>query len=321
MNFLEINNLKTYFYTHWGLVRAVDGVSFTMKRGEALGLVGESGCGKSVTCLSILRLVPEPAGRIIDGQILLEGENLLTKSEEEMRKVRGAKISMILQDPMASLNPVFSIGNQLTEGIRIHRGLKGRRVWERAVEIMKMVQIPSPEMRMRNWPHQLSGGMRQRVVSAIAISCEPSLLIADEPTTALDATIQVQFLRLLHSLKQEAGLTLIFITHDFGVVARVCDRVAVMYAGKIVEIAGVRELFNHPAHPYTRALMKTVPKVEQKVARLPSIEGEPPRLHDIPAGCSFTPRCPWAMRQCSSDPAPPQVEIGEGHWTSCWKYH
>jgi oligopeptide/dipeptide ABC transporter ATP-binding protein len=320
VSLLYVNNLKTYFFTRWGTVKAVDGVSFTVERGEVLGLVGESGCGKTITCLSILRLVPEPVGRIVGGQILLEGEDLLQKSEEEMRRIRGSKISMILQDPMTSLNPVFTVGSQLTEGIRIHRGLKGKTLWARAMEMLKMVHIPSPSERLQSYPHELSGGMRQRVVGGIALSCEPFLLIADEPTTSLDATIQIQFLRLLRDLQQQSGLSLIFITHDFGIVARICDRVAVMYAGKIVETARVRDLFNHPAHPYAEALIKALPKVEEKVVRLTSIEGEPPRLHDIPPGCSFALRCSYARKQCRLDQDVPHVEIGDGHWARCWNY-
>ena len=320
MDFLEVEELKTYFFTRWGTVKAVDGVSFSLKEGESLGLVGESGCGKSMTCLSILRLVPQPAGRIVGGKIFLQGENLLEKDEEEMRRIRGAKISMILQDPMTSLNPVFTIGDQVMEGIKIHRGLKGRRLWERAVEILKMVRIPSPEARLRNWPHELSGGMRQRVAGGIALSCDPRLLIADEPTTSLDATIQVQFLGLLRQLQMETGLALIFVTHDFGVVARVCDRVGVMYAGKMVEMAGVRDLFNHASHPYTQALMKAVPKMEDRAERLASIDGEPPKLHSIPPGCAFAARCSDSKDRCDPDRFPPRVEIGEGHWVSCWRY-
>jgi oligopeptide/dipeptide ABC transporter ATP-binding protein len=319
IDFLEVKNLKTYFFTRWGTVKAVDGVSFCLKEGETLGLVGESGCGKSITCLSILRLVPQPAGRIVGGEILFQGEDLLKKSEREMREIRGAKISMILQDPMTSLNPVFTIGNQLTEAIKIHRGLKGKDLRERAVDILRMVRISSPEERLRNWPHQLSGGMRQRVVAAISLSCEPRLLVADEPTTSLDATIQMQFLRLLREVQQQAGLTMIFVTHDFGIVARMCNRVAVMYAGKIVEMAEVRELFNRAAHPYTEALMKSVPKADEKVERLTSIEGEPPRLHNVPPGCTFTPRCSYAADNCR-DEYPPSVEIRSGHLVSCWKY-
>jgi len=320
VSFLEVNNLKTYFFTRWGTVKAVDGVSFSLEKGEVLGLVGESGCGKTITCLSILRLVPEPAGRIIGGNILLEGEDLLEKSEEEIRRLRGGKISMILQDPMTSLNPVFTVGNQLNEPIKIHRGLKGKKLRERAVELLKMVHIPSPEARLRNWPHELSGGMRQRVVSAIALACEPRLLIADEPTTSLDATIQLQILHLLRELQKQTELSLIFITHDLGIVAQICDRVAVMYAGKVVERAKVRDLFDHPSHPYTEALIKSVPKVEAKVERLASIEGEPPQLHNIPPGCTFAPRCTYPDDQCCRDQYPPMVKTADEHWVSCWKY-
>lgn len=319
MNLLEVNNLRTYFFTRWGTVKAVDGVSFSLKKGEALGLVGESGCGKSVTGLSIVRLVPQPAGRIIEGEILLEGEDLLKKSEGGMRKIRGSKISMILQDPMTSLNPVLSVGDQLIETIKTHHSLKGQNPWERAKKILQMVRIPSPEVCLRSWPHQLSGGMRQRVVGAICFSCEPCLLIADEPTTSLDATIQAQYLRLLHELQVQTGLALIFITHDFGIIARMCQRVAVMYAGKIVETADVRELFNHAAHPYSQALLKAVPNIERKVERLVSIEGQPPPLHHLPAGCAFAPRCSSAKNKCRHQ-YPTAVEIKDGHSVACWKY-
>ncbi|UCG63663.1 MAG: ABC transporter ATP-binding protein [Deltaproteobacteria bacterium] len=320
MSFLEVKNLKTYFFTRWGTVKAVDGVSFCLNEGEALGLVGESGCGKSVTSLSILRLVPQPAGRIIGGQVLLQGEDLLQKSEKEMRRIRGARISMILQDPMSSLNPVFTIENQLGESLQIHRGLKGRGLWERAVEMLKMVRIASPEVCLKNWPHQLSGGMRQRVVAAIALSCEPHLLIADEPTTALDATIQVQFLRLLSELQRKTGLTLVFVTHDFGIVARMCNRVGVMYAGKIVEMADVRTIFDQPAHPYTQALMKAVPNIDEEEERLISIDGQPPPLHNLPPGCVFASRCSSVSSKCRYDEYPPTVELGNGHTVSCWKH-
>jgi oligopeptide transport system ATP-binding protein len=320
MNFLEVKDLRTHFFTRWGTVKAVDGVTFSLNEGETLGIVGESGCGKSMTCLSLMRLVPEPAGRIVGGQILLRGEDLLKKSEKEMRRIRGGKLSMILQDPMTSLNPVFTIGDQLKEAITIHRGLKRRSLRERAVEMLKMVRISSPEQRLRNWPHQLSGGMRQRVVTAISLSCEPSLLIADEPTTSLDATIQVQILCLLRTLQEEAGLALIFVTHDLGIVAKMCNRVAVMYAGKIVEMAEVRDLFNRAAHPYTQGLMKAIPRIDQKLGRLTSIEGEPPRLHQVPPGCAFAPRCSSVRDYCRHDQYPPSVEIEEDHWISCWKY-
>jgi oligopeptide/dipeptide ABC transporter ATP-binding protein len=320
MSFLEVINLKTHFFTRRGVVKAVDGVSFRVEKGETFGLVGESGCGKSMTCLSIMRLVPEPGGRIVDGVIRLEGDDLLRKSSKEMIKIRGSKLSMILQDPMTSLNPVFTIGNQLTEAIKVHQRGKGKALWEQARKMLQRVQIPSPEECLRRWPHQLSGGMRQRVVGAITISCEPRLLICDEPTTALDATIQLQYLRLLRELQERTGLTLIFVTHDFGIVARMCQKAAVMYAGKIVEIAEVTELFDHPTHPYTQALLRSVPKVEEKVERLTSIEGQPPPLHELPPGCSFAPRCSLRGENCRPETYPPLIEIKTGHSVSCWKY-
>ena len=288
---LKVNNLKTYFFTTYGTVKAVDGVSFNIKSGETFGIVGESGCGKSITALSIMGLIPDPPGRIVEGEIIFEGDDLLKLSSKDMNQVRGKKLSMILQDPMTSLNPVFTIGNQLTEAIKIHHGLRGKKLWERAKELLEMVQIPSPEVRLKNWPHQLSGGMRQRVVGAIAISCEPKLLIADEPTTALDATIQVQYLRLLRDLQEKTQVGLIIITHDFGIIARMCQRAAVMYAGKIVETGTVKELFDNPSHPYTAALMRSLPKLEEKVERLVSIEGQPPPLNAEIQGCRFAERC------------------------------
>ncbi|MFC1532454.1 ABC transporter ATP-binding protein [Thermodesulfobacteriota bacterium] len=320
MNLLEVNNLKTYFYTRWGTVKAVDGVTFSLKKGEALGVVGESGCGKTITGLSIMRLVPKPAGKIISGEILLEGENLLTKNEEDIRKIRGQKLSMILQDPMSSLNPVLTIGNQLTEGIKYNLGLSGIEVQERAMEVLRMVRMATPEVYLRRWPHQLSGGMRQRVVGAIGFACRPSLLIADEPTTSLDTTIRLQFLHLLHDLQVETGLGLIFITHDLGIVARMCQRVMVMYAGKVVETADVRTLFNHPAHPYTQALLNAVPNVDADVSRLASIEGQPPPLYDLPHGCAFAPRCSSVEANCTQNEPPPIKEIAEGQRVACWKY-
>lgn len=321
MSFFEVKNLRTYFYTRRGTVKAVDGVNFSLQKGETFGIVGESGCGKTITGLSILRLVPEPGGRIVGGEILLEGEDLLKKSAEEMRRIRGSKISMIPQDPMTSLNPVFTIGAQLAEAFQIHFGLKGRTLLERAKRMLEMVRIASPEVCLRSWPHQLSGGMRQRVVGAISISCQPKLLIADEPTTSLDATIQVQYLRLLRELQEETGLTMIFITHDFGIIARMCQRVAVMYAGKVVETAGVKELFDHPLHPYTEALMKSVPKAEEKAKKLANIEGQPPPLHHLPPGCVFSPRCSSSEDRCRPEEYPPAVEVREGHLVACWKYH
>jgi len=315
---LEVKGLRTHFFTRRGVVKAVDGVSFSLRAGETLGIVGESGSGKSVTALSLVRLVPQPAARIVGGQVLLEGEDLLRKSEADMRRIRGAKIAMILQDPLTSLNPVLSIGSQVTEAITLHQGLRGRSLWERAVDILRKLKIPSPEQRMSNFPHQMSGGMRQRVVGAIAISCEPRLLIADEPTTSLDVTVQAQYLRLLKEIQAESGLAILFITHDFGVVAKMCDRVAVMYAGRIVEMAGVRDLFTMPAHPYTEALMRSVPKLEEQVDRLYSIEGQPPAPDRLPPGCPFAPRCPYVMDRCRQE-YPPQVTIGAGHTASCWR--
>jgi len=316
---LEVRDLRTWFFTRWGVVKAVDGVSFAVGEGETLGIVGESGCGKSVTALSILRLVPRPAGRIVGGEILLDGENLLGKSEREMRRIRGGQVSMILQDPMSSLNPVFSIGNQVAEALRIHQRLEGPGLWATARDMLRRVRIPSPEMRLRAYPHQLSGGMRQRVVGAIALSCRPRVLIADEPTTSLDVTIQAQYLRLLKELQQEMRLALVFITHDFGIVAKMCDRVAVMYAGRIVETAGVREIFNNPRHPYTRALLASVPPLESRVERLASIEGQPPPLHNLPPGCPFAPRCAHARDVCQRE-YPPAVGVGsDGHRAACWK--
>jgi oligopeptide/dipeptide ABC transporter ATP-binding protein len=316
---LEVRDLRTWFFTRRGVVKAVDGVSFAVGEGETLGIVGESGCGKSMTALSILRLVPRPAGRIVGGEVLLEGEDLLGKSEREMRRLRGSRVSMILQDPMSSLNPVFSVGDQVAEALRIHQRLEGPSLWATARDMLRRVRIPSPEMRLRAYPHQLSGGMRQRVVGAIALSCRPRVLIADEPTTSLDVTIQAQYLRLLKELQQEMRLALVFITHDFGIVAKMCDRVAVMYAGRIVETGDVREIFNHPRHPYTRALLASVPPLEARVERLASIEGQPPPLHGLPPGCPFVPRCAHARRMCRDEyPPAMDVEGGDGHRAACW---
>jgi oligopeptide/dipeptide ABC transporter ATP-binding protein len=314
---LEVKDLKTYFFTRHGVAKAVDGVSFWLKEGETLGLVGESGCGKSMTCLSIMRLVPQPAGRIVGGQIIFDGVDLLSKDEKEMVNIRGKRISMILQDPMTSLNPLFTIGEQVAEPILIHQKIDRAKVWEKVKEMLTLVKIQSPEVRIMEYPHQMSGGMRQRIVGAMVLSCQPDLLIADEPTTSLDVTIQAQFLRLLKEIQQRSNLSMIVVTHDFGIVARVCDRVAVMYAGKIVEYAGIRELFNHPTHPYTKALMDSIPKMEVKVDRLYSIEGQPPDLRNLPAGCSFASRCSKVREICRNE-YPPQAEVDPGHYVSCW---
>ena len=315
---LKVENLRTYFRTRWGEVKAVDGVSFELRKGETLGIVGESGSGKSVTVLSMMRLIPIPPGRIVEGTITLDGEDLLQLSESEMSKVRGSKIALIIQDPMTSLNPVFTIGNQVTEAIRIHQDIPKRSVMEKALEVLRKVNIPAAETRIRDYPHQLSGGMRQRVVGAIGISCQPLVLIADEPTTSLDVTIQAQYLKLLRDLQQESGMSLIFITHDFGIVAKMCDRVAVMYAGKIVEVGSVRDIFNKPSHPYTEALLASVPKMEEDVDRLYAIEGQPPLLHDLPVGCSFADRCPYVMDRCREE-YPPEFPVDEGHYSACWR--
>lgn len=315
---LEVEDLRTYFRTRFGTVKAVDGISFTLRRGETLGIVGESGSGKSVTMLSLMRLVPIPPGIIVSGKIILDGEDLLQLTEGEMSKVRGSKIGLIIQDPMTSLNPVFNIGSQVTEAIKIHQNLPKKRVMEQALDVLRKVNIPAVESRVRDYPHQMSGGMRQRVVGAIGISCEPMVLIADEPTTSLDVTIQAQYLKLLRDIQQESNLALIFVTHDFGIVAKMCDRVAVMYAGKIVELGDVRDIFNHPSHPYTEALLASVPKMDEDVDRLFSIEGQPPTLHDLPPGCPFAPRCQYVMDQCRQE-YPPQVNRTETHYASCWR--
>ena len=315
---LDVQDLRTYFRTRWGTVKAVDGVSFTLDRGETLGIVGESGCGKSVTMLSLMRLIPIPPGREVGGKIILDGEDLLQLTEKEMTDIRGRKIALIVQDPMTSLNPVFSIGNQVVEAIKLHQNLPKKSLMASALDVLRKVNIPAAETRMRDYPHQMSGGMRQRVVGAMGISCQPQVLIADEPTTSLDVTIQAQYLALLNEIKRESDVALLFITHDFGIVARMCDRVAVMYAGRIIEMGGVRDIFNHPAHPYTEALMASVPKMEEDVDRLYSIDGQPPTLHDLPPGCSFATRCQYVMERCREE-YPPQIEVREGQISACWR--
>ena len=315
---LQVDGLKTYFETRWGTVKAVDGVSFNLRRGETLGIVGESGSGKSVTMLSLMRLIPEPPGRIVDGQILLEGQDLVQMTDKEMSGIRGSQIALIIQDPMTSLNPVFSIGNQVGEAIKIHQDIPKRTVVQQVLDVLRKVNIPAAETRVRDYPHQMSGGMRQRVVGAIGISCEPIVLIADEPTTSLDVTIQAQYLKLLKELQEASNIGLIFITHDFGIVAKMCDRVAVMYAGRIVEMGDVRDIFNTPSHPYTEALLASVPKLEEDVDRLYSIEGQPPTLHDLPTGCPFAPRCQYVMDKCETT-YPPQYDVSGSHYAACWR--
>ena len=314
---LEVKDLHTYFFNRWGVVKAVDGVSFSLREGETLGIVGESGCGKTMTALSLLRLIPKPAARIVKGEIILDGENLAEKPDKEMREIRGRKISMILQDPQTSLNPVFTIGNQLMEALGTHRTGRRKAMTVRAVDALKNVRVAAPERRLEDFPHQMSGGMKQRVIGAIAISCAPKVIIADEPTTALDVTIQLQYLRLLKEIQAETGLAIIFITHDFGIVARMCDRVAVMYAGRIVESGGVRDLFNNPNHPYTRALMASVPQMD-RTERLFSIEGQPPALYDLPPGCRFADRCMYTQERCVAE-YPSFYDVKDGHKASCFK--
>ena len=315
---LTVDNLRTHFTTRWGTVKAVDGISCVLRKGESLGIVGESGCGKSVTMLSLMRLIPEPPGRIVSGSITLDGEDLVQISEQEMAEIRGSKIALIIQDPMTSLNPVFSIGNQVEEAIKIHQDIPKRSIMEGALEVLRKVNIPAAESRVKDFPHQMSGGMRQRVVGAIGISCQPQVLIADEPTTSLDVTIQAQYLKLLKDIQKDSDLSLIFITHDFGIVAKMCDRVAVMYAGRIVEHGSVRDIFNNPSHPYTEALLASVPKMDRDVDRLFSIEGQPPPLHDLPVGCAFADRCPVVMDKCREQ-YPDSVTVSDSHIASCWR--
>jgi peptide/nickel transport system ATP-binding protein len=319
---LDVKNLKTVFFTNSGLFKAVDDVSFNVRRGETLAIVGESGCGKSVSALSIMRLVPEPPGRIVGGSVVLEGTDLLALDEERMRAIRGNRISMIFQEPMTSLNPVMRIGDQITEAVCLHRNMTSKQAWKRAVEMLRLVRIPEPERRAQEYPHQLSGGMRQRAMIAMALACRPALLIADEPTTALDVTIQAQILALIVELQKELGTGLVLITHDLGVVAQTAQRVIVMYAGKKVEEATVEALFETPRHPYTRGLMASMPAVISLGAkgdtRLTEIPGMVPSLTNLPAGCAFAPRCPLAIDRCRSE-FPPLENFGDNHFAACWR--
>src|SRR3954469_11717965 len=309
---LEVKNLRTSFPTAGGFVHAVDNVSFSVRRGEALALVGESGCGKSVTAMSIMRLVASP-GKITGGEIRFKGRNLADLPEREMRTVRGNDIAMVFQEPMTSLNPVFRIGAQVAEAIRIHRKVSKKEAWKQAGEMLELVSIPDPVKRLDDYPHQLSGGMRQRVMIAMALSCDPELLIADEPTTALDVTIQAQIMELLASLQERLGLAILLITHDLGVVAEFCERVVVMYTGRVVEESPVRDLFANPAHPYTRGLMKSLPSVSRGMnARLPTIKGMVPPITNLPPGCKFNPRCPDVMPICLGK-EPARMIVGAGH--------
>jgi oligopeptide/dipeptide ABC transporter ATP-binding protein len=316
MPLLVVEDLRTHFFTRRGVVKAVDGVSFTLDAGETLALVGESGSGKSVTCLSLVRLVPEPAGRVVGGRVLLDGEDLLGKSAAEMRRVRGKRIAMVLQDPMTSLNPALTIGTQVGEALRLHQHVRGRSLRLRVVDALQRLRIPAASARLHQYPHQFSGGMRQRVSSAIALSCAPQVLIADEPTTSLDVTIQAQYLDLLKEVQAAAGVAVILVTHDFGIVAANADRVAVMYAGRIVEMGTTAQVFDRPHHPYTRALLRCLPDASLRRAELVEIGGQPPDLAQLPPGCPFAPRCP--ERRAACEEAPPSVTVGAGHVAACW---
>ena len=321
---LQVDDLQTYFFTRQGVVKAVDGVSFALKRGETLAIVGESGCGKSITALSLLRLIPDPPGRIVGGAIRLAGHDLMTLDEPAMRKVRGNDISMIFQEPMTSLNPVMTIGRQIAEVVLLHQNVSRKQALDKAVEMLRLVRIPEPEQRVREYPHQLSGGMRQRAMIAIALACNPKVLIADEPTTALDVTIQAQILELIVELQQELGTAVILITHDLGVVAETAQRVIVMYAGRKVEEAEVGELFAHSLHPYTHGLLASIPRldlmrgeVRDTTQRLQEITGIVPALTDLPQGCVFAPRCKFADDRCRAQ-YPPYEQKRPGHWAACW---
>jgi len=319
---LQAKDLHTDFETDEGVIAAVKGVDLSVRRGQAVGLVGESGCGKSVTALSIMRLIAEPPGRIAKGEILFEGQDLLRLSEADMRRIRGDAISMIFQEPMTSLNPIHRVGNQVVETIRLHRRLSRKAAVQLTVDMFAKVGIPDPEQRIRDFPHQLSGGMRQRVMIAMALSCSPKLIIADEPTTALDVTIQAQILRLMNQLREDFGASVLLITHDLGVVAEMAEHVTVMYAGRVVETAGVQALFFDPKHPYTRGLLASIPKMDQPVPQdrmLATIPGIVPSLHDLPAGCPFQERCAQVHDRCRLQ-EPPLITVGAHHTVRCWLY-
>lgn len=314
---LQVNDLYAQFIGFGGtrVVKAIDGISFSLEQGETLGLVGESGCGKTTTCHAIFRLLPG-AGKIVSGSIEFDGQDLMQISEGEMRNIRGRDMGMILQDPMASLDPLFTIMDQVGEPAYHHRGMRRSALKERIIDLLRAVRIPSPDIRMREFPHQMSGGMRQRIVGAISLAGGPKLIVADEPTTNLDVTIQLQYLNLLRDLQRETGVSLIFVTHNLGIVAKMCDKVAVMYAGKIVEQGNVREIYNNPKHPYTQALIKSIPKLGNKDP-LYVIPGQPPNLADLPTGCAFHPRCPYATDQCINE-EPPYISFMNGHQSKCW---
>ncbi|MBW1712980.1 MAG: ABC transporter ATP-binding protein [Deltaproteobacteria bacterium] len=318
---IAVKELKTYFYTDEGVARAVDNVTLEIYPGETLGLVGESGSGKSVTALSIMGLIPSPPGKIESGEIIFQGRDLLDLPEKVMKTIRGNRISMIFQEPMTSLNPVFRVGHQIAEAIALHQDVSKQEAWEKSVEMLNLVGIPSPRDRAKNYPHQLSGGMRQRVMIAMALSCHPALMIADEPTTALDVTIQAQILDLMNRLKEDVGTSILLITHDLGVVAEMAQRVSVMYAGVVVESAAVKTLFGQPLHPYTRGLLNSIPRVDKHAGRqrrLHAIPGIVPSLLDLPVGCRFLDRCDKAIGKCRQEGEPELVEVAENHFVRCW---
>lgn len=317
-NLLEVRNLSTAFKVEGKLIRVIDDVSFTVKKGEILGLVGESGSGKSVTSKTIMRLIPDPPGKILGGELLFEGKDILKMSKRELCSIRGNRISMIFQEPMSSLNPVYTCGSQIVEAIMLHQKVKRKEARERAIEMMKLVGMPLPELRMNCYPHELSGGMRQRIMIAMALSCNPQLLIADEPTTALDPTIQAQIMELIQNLRDKLGISVIYITHDLGVIAELCERVLVMYAGRILEVASVRELFQNPLNPYTQGLMKAIPKIDEDKESLYNIPGNVPSLQEMPSGCGFCTRCPHADERCRTQ-CPPLYDCGGEHYSRCWR--
>lgn len=316
---LEVRNLQTHFFTEEGVSKAVDGVDFVLHKGDTLGLVGESGSGKSITSMSILKLIATPPGRIVDGEVLFKGKDLVKATDKEMRTIRGNQISMIFQEPMTSLNPVYTVGEQIAEVLRLHQNLGRKEAWNKAVDMLRLVGIPSPEKRAKQEPFELSGGMRQRVMIAIAMACNPEVLIADEPTTALDVTIQAQILDLMKQLQKQLGMSIIMITHDLGVVSETCDRVAVMYAGKIVEQIAADQLFTHAKHPYTQGLLNSLPRLDQDEEELQAIKGNVPSPYNMPAGCAFAPRCPHASEICNSS-MPELLNLENDQQVRCWIY-
>ena len=315
---LEVKDLKTYFFTERGVAPAVDGVSFTVKKGRVLGIVGESGSGKSVTSLSVMRLLQEPAGKIMGGEILFNGQDLVKLSERQMQKIRGSRISMVFQEPMTALNPVYTVGEQIAEGYMVQQKMKKKEAWAKATEMLRRVGVPSPEVRMHAYPHQMSGGMRQRVVIAMALACHPDLIIADEPTTALDVTIQAQILQLLKKLKNETGTSVMLITHDLGVIRRMSDDVIVMYCGQIVESGTAAQIFRRMSHPYTMGLLASIPTLHNDCERLSAIDGMVPSLYDLPQGCRFHHRCPYADERCARE-CPELHAVEDGHYTRCFR--